>query len=89
MNIREILGNKEFTSALFKLAQQNNDVVIKPSMTESGESVLVTISYKRLSENKKSELLDGLISIVLRNFDNVEFNKTEVTKSNLQLEFSV
>ena len=88
MNIREILGNKEFTSALFKFAQ-NNDVIIKPSMTESGESVLVSISYKRLSENKKSELLDGLISIVLRNFDNIEFNKAEVTKSNLQLEFSV
>lgn len=88
MNIREILGNKEFTSALFKFAQ-NNDVIIKPTMTESGESVLVSISYKQLSENKKSELLDGLISIVLKNFDNVELNKSEVTKNNLQLEFSV
>lgn len=88
MNIREILGNKEFTSALFKFAQ-NNDVVIKPTMTESGESVLVTISYKKLSENKKAELLDGLISIVLKNFDNVELNKSEVTNNNLQLEFSV
>lgn len=88
MNIREILGNKEFTSALFKFAQ-NNDVIIKPSVTESDESVLITVSYKKLSENKKAEMLDGLVTLVLKNFDNVEFNRTEVLKDKLLFEFNV